>query len=68
MHLTNCNACIFLEKVLLSNPIYGNSDQYFLSIEEAYEMALKREIEFLKRRKELGFEQHHPLVEQKSSQ
>jgi hypothetical protein len=50
--------------VILSNPVFDNSDQYFLSIEEAYEAALRSEIEFMKMKKELDFEQHHPMMEQ----
>ena len=43
----------FLERAILSNPIYDNSNRYFLTIEEAYETALKNELQFMKTKKEL---------------
>ncbi|XP_028394641.1 peroxisomal acyl-coenzyme A oxidase 1-like isoform X2 [Dendronephthya gigantea] len=53
-----------MQRAILSDPVYDNSNQYFLSIEEAYENSLKKETHFLKTKKDLGVHNQPTIVQQ----
>ena len=47
----------FIESLLLNDPVFDNSQDYFLSPEEAYENNVRKAVHFLKKRKELNLDQ-----------